>query len=141
MAMRSQWIKNASPQVNAISQYPTIIAVSIALTVTMMVVTGCRIYVRTCMIKSMGIDDYVILFSAVSSRRGYKRALTVTDRVQVCSIVYNALCIGQSRYGLGLPIKLRPAANLNEYSSVWPFTPYEVISDYGRSILLAGHST
>jgi len=37
---------------------------------------------------------------------------------QICSIIYNSLCITQSRYGLGLPLSIRPVANLNKYSEV-----------------------
>lgn len=82
------------------SRWPTILGVCIALTALMMLTVMLRIYVRARLIKNMGIDDYVMLFSCV------------------CSIVYNGLCISQSRYGLGLPIKLRPKANLNKYSEI-----------------------
>lgn len=37
---------------------------------------------------------------------------------QVCSIIYSGICIGQSRWGLGLPVELRPEENLNKYSVV-----------------------
>lgn len=38
--------------------------------------------------------------------------------LQICAIIYAGLCIGQSRWGLGLPLQLRPMANLNDYSQV-----------------------
>jgi len=37
---------------------------------------------------------------------------------QICAILYSGLCIGQSKWGLGLDIKLRPKMNINNYSIV-----------------------
>lgn len=59
------WVQNASPEVDAASNYPTIIAVCVSITVLMMVTVSTRIYVRAAMIKMMGMDDWIILFSAV----------------------------------------------------------------------------
>lgn len=59
------WVQNASPEVDAASNYPTIIAVCVSITVLMMVTVSTRIYVRAVMIKMMGMDDWIILFSAV----------------------------------------------------------------------------
>ncbi|KAL8851535.1 MAG: hypothetical protein Q9221_003554 [Calogaya cf. arnoldii] len=47
----------------------------------------------------------------------------------LCAIVYAGLCIGQSRWGLGLPLGLRPDANINQYS---------VINFAGRPIYMFG---
>ncbi|KAI9788511.1 MAG: hypothetical protein M1816_006851 [Peltula sp. TS41687] len=98
--MGSRWVYNASPAVNAQSNFPTIIAVCICLTVIMIVMISMRCYVRMIMLRSVGADDWTILFSAI------------------CSIIYNALAIAQSRWGLGLPIAQRPAANTLDYKAL-----------------------
>jgi len=71
------WVENASPAVDDASNYPEIIAVCVCLTVFMTVFVGLRVYVRAFMLKVMGIDDWITVFSAV------------------CSVVYNGLCIGR----------------------------------------------
>ncbi|KAI9824684.1 MAG: hypothetical protein M1826_007262 [Phylliscum demangeonii] len=109
--MAAGWIYNVTPAVEAQSQYPTIIAVCVALTTVMSVVIGLRLYVRAIMIRSVGADDYTILFAAV------------------CSIVYNALAIAQSRWGLGLPLALRPAQNTLNYKK---------LNYSGRPLYMAG---
>ena len=47
----------------------------------------------------------------------------------MCSIAYSGLAIGQSRWGLGLPIKLRPKANSHNF---------EVLSLAGRPFYMMG---
>ncbi|KAK2812125.1 hypothetical protein FQN49_008396, partial [Arthroderma sp. PD_2] len=106
-----QWVYHATPEVNAISQYPTILAVCISLSFVMTVVVGLRVWVRVVMKKSFGVDDAVIVSSAI------------------CGIVYSALCITQSRLGLGLPLKLRPEESLDTYATV---------NFAGRPIYMAG---
>ena len=59
------WVQNASPEVDAASTYPTITAVCVCITVLMLCIVSTRIYVRAFMMKMMGMDDWVILFSAV----------------------------------------------------------------------------
>ncbi|EZF11686.1 hypothetical protein H113_07277 [Trichophyton rubrum MR1459] len=59
-----QWVYYVSPEVNAISQYPTILAVCISLTFVMTVVVCLRIWVRAVWKKSFGVDDAVIVSSA-----------------------------------------------------------------------------
>ncbi|KAI9892305.1 MAG: hypothetical protein M1814_001504 [Vezdaea aestivalis] len=105
------WVHNGSPTIDDGSQYPTIVAVCVTLTAWMLVIVCLRGYVRAVMLRSFGADDWTILFSAV------------------CSVVYNGLAIGQSRWGLGLPLKLRPKMNLNQYS---------VINFAGRPFYMAG---
>ncbi|ETN44524.1 uncharacterized protein HMPREF1541_10194 [Cyphellophora europaea CBS 101466] len=105
------WVQNASPEVDAQSEWPLIVAVCITLSTIMTMCVALRLYVRTYMIKSLGTDDYVIIFS------------------MLCGISYAGLCIGQTRWGLGLPISLRPASNLNKYSE---------INFAGRPIYMAG---
>ena len=64
--MGSGWVHNAPPEVNAISRYPTILAVCISLTAVMTAIIAVRGYVRAVMLKSIGADDWTILFSGVS---------------------------------------------------------------------------
>ncbi|KFY72041.1 hypothetical protein V499_07810 [Pseudogymnoascus sp. VKM F-103] len=106
-----QWVHNASPEVLAKSQYPSILGVVLGLTGLMVFTVALRGYVRVAMVKAVGKDDWVILFSAV------------------CSVIYSGLCIGQSRWGLGLDIAIRPTENLNQYS---------VINFAGRPFYMAG---
>ena len=71
------WVENASPAVNDASKYPEIIAVCVCLTLFMGVLVGLRVYVRVFMLKVTGVDDWIIIFSAI------------------CSIIYNGVCIGR----------------------------------------------
>ena len=71
------WVENASPAVDDVSKYPEIIAVCVCLTLFMVVLVGLRVYVRAFMLKVTGVDDWIIIFSAV------------------CSIIYSGLCIGR----------------------------------------------
>ena len=59
------WVQNASPEVDAQSEWPLIVAVCITLSTIMTMCVALRLYVRTYMIKSLGTDDYVIIFSMV----------------------------------------------------------------------------
>ncbi|KAH6665369.1 hypothetical protein B0J14DRAFT_230970 [Halenospora varia] len=95
-----QWVINATPVVNDRSNYQTIVGVCIAMATLMVVVVCTRLYVRIGMLKRPGSDDWFIIAAAV------------------CAVIYAALTITQSRYGLGLPLALRPKVNLNKYSEV-----------------------
>ncbi|ELR05656.1 hypothetical protein VC83_02952 [Pseudogymnoascus destructans] len=106
-----QWVYNASPEVLAKSQYPSILGVVLGLTGLMVFTVALRGYVRVAMVKAVGQDDWVILFSAI------------------CSVIYSGLCISQSRWGLGLDIAIRPKENLDKYS---------VINFAGRPFYMAG---
>ena len=94
------WVYNADAHANAMSEYPKIVTVCITLTVVMATIVGMRVYVRGRILRSFGPDDWTIIAAAV------------------CSCVYNGLCIGQSRWGLGLPLALRPNPNLVPYTLV-----------------------
>ncbi|KAL8968542.1 MAG: hypothetical protein Q9183_002417, partial [Haloplaca sp. 2 TL-2023] len=107
----SNWVRNASPELNQQSQWPMIIGVAIVLLLISTAVVLMRGYTRHRILRSLGADDYVIFAT------------------QVCSIIYGGLCIGQTRYGLGLPISLRPEENLD---------PYSVINFAGRPFYMAG---
>lgn len=106
-----QWVYNASPAIEAQSHYPTIVAVSITLTVLMSTIVMLRFYVRGIMLKSLGPDDWMILFGAC------------------CTISYNALCIGQTRWGLGLTIAARPRTDLDQFA---------ILNYAGKSIYVGG---
>ncbi|KAI9753036.1 MAG: hypothetical protein M1815_000135 [Lichina confinis] len=117
--MGSGWVHNAPPEVNAISRYPTILAVCISLTAVMTAIIAVRGYVRAVMLKSIGADDWTILFSGI------------------CSIVYNALAIAQSRWGLGLPIALRPKENTNDYREInFAGRPFYMVGITGFKVAL-----
>ncbi|KAK2768632.1 hypothetical protein FQN54_000488 [Arachnomyces sp. PD_36] len=93
------WIYNASPEVTAQSSYPAILAVCLVLTTIMTIVVSLRIYIHV-RSRRLAADDYVIFMS------------------MIFSIIYNATCITQTRYGLGLPLDARPKANLSTYLKV-----------------------
>lgn len=61
------WINNGSEQLDAVSKYPTILGVCIALSVLLIIVVAMRAYTRIKILNSLGFDDWVIFFSAVSS--------------------------------------------------------------------------
>ncbi|KAK3671772.1 hypothetical protein LTR78_008317 [Recurvomyces mirabilis] len=85
------WVHNATPEVDGISHYPAIIAVSVSLCWTMLIVVAARgVYRR----RSLGSDDFVIFVTALFS------------------VLYTIFCVLQTRWGLGLPTVLRPAQNL-----------------------------
>ena len=74
------WVHHAAPEVDAVSKWPTIVGVCVGLTTLMVITVGARLYVRAWMIKSMGIDDWIMLFSAVSTRSNdVDKALINTD--------------------------------------------------------------
>ncbi|RHZ56290.1 uncharacterized protein CDV56_107890 [Aspergillus thermomutatus] len=93
------WVHNASPEIEAQSKYPLILGVCISLTVLMIITVCLRLFVRI-RLGRFGAADYVMVFG------------------MIFSIIYNALCIAQSRYGLGLPLAARPKANLLTYTKI-----------------------
>lgn len=60
------WIHNGSEHLDAISDYRTILGVCIALPILMVIVVAMRAYTRVKILNSLGFDDWVIFFSAVS---------------------------------------------------------------------------
>ncbi|KAI4242737.1 MAG: hypothetical protein LQ352_007180 [Teloschistes flavicans] len=113
------WIHNGSEHLDAISDYRTILGVCIALPILMVIVVAMRAYTRVKILNSLGFDDWVIFFSAI------------------CAIIYAGLCIGQSRWGLGLPIKQRPKPNLNDYSVInFAGRPFYMIGILGFKVAL-----
>lgn len=61
-----QWVHNVTPEVNDKSQWPTILAVCTTLTIAMVTTVGLRAYVRGVMLKTIGLDDWIIFLSCVS---------------------------------------------------------------------------
>ena len=59
------WVWYTSPEVNAISSYPSIIGVAMSVTAVMITIVAARAYVRFGIINLPGSDDYVTFFSAV----------------------------------------------------------------------------
>ncbi|KAL0932841.1 uncharacterized protein CTRU02_211804 [Colletotrichum truncatum] len=93
------WVLNATSEVDAISQWPTIIAICTVLSVLSIAVVGSRLWIRN-NARGLAPDDWVSVLS------------------QVFALIYSGLTIGQTRYGLGLPIALRPKANLIKYTRI-----------------------
>ncbi|KAF4993470.1 hypothetical protein FGRMN_6476 [Fusarium graminum] len=93
------WVLNATPEVNDSSEFPTIIAITVALSVLASSIVGARLYIRY---KARGLagDDWM---SALS---------------MVFALIYSSICIAQTRYGLGLPIPDRPKENLVPYTRI-----------------------
>ncbi|KAJ5689815.1 hypothetical protein N7462_004207 [Penicillium macrosclerotiorum] len=93
------WVYNATSEVELVSDYRLILGVCLSLTALMVVTVGLRLFVRA-QASRLGPADYVMIVS------------------MTFSIIYSALCISQSRYGLGLPLKLRPKADLATYTKL-----------------------
>ncbi|PHH66557.1 hypothetical protein CDD81_7032 [Ophiocordyceps australis] len=93
------WVAHASPELDAQSQYPAIIAICVVLSVVSMAIVGCRLYIRSAA-RGLASDD---LMAAVSL---------------VFALVYSILCIAQTRYGLGLALRQRPEASKVIYTRI-----------------------
>ncbi|KAL8658006.1 MAG: hypothetical protein Q9226_001363 [Calogaya cf. arnoldii] len=78
------WIHNGSDHLDAISDYRTILGVCITLPIIMTIVVGISVYTRIKLLESIGIDDWIIFFSAVGSLSDtlpYLRLITRTSYV------------------------------------------------------------
>lgn len=93
------WVANATPNVEAESQWATILSVCVVLSVLSVATVCSRLWIRG-NARGLAADDYM---SALS---------------MVFALAYSILCIAQTKYGLGLPVKLRPAKNIGPYSRV-----------------------
>ncbi|KAF4625375.1 hypothetical protein G7Y89_g12788 [Cudoniella acicularis] len=93
------WVYNATEAVCAESKYKTIIAVALTLNTLAVLTVGLRVFVRIKLLNHSGWDDCAAVFSAA------------------CSVVYTTLTIVQSRYGLGLPLTLRPPENVKLWTT------------------------
>ncbi|KAG6000315.1 hypothetical protein E4U21_005609 [Claviceps maximensis] len=93
------WVVNATPEVDAESEWPAILAVCIVLSVLSTATVMSRVWIRA-KARGLAADDYVAMLSAAFA------------------LTYSILCIVQTKYGLGLPIKLRPQENVSYYARV-----------------------
>ncbi|PHH69009.1 hypothetical protein CDD83_5862 [Cordyceps sp. RAO-2017] len=93
------WVVNASPEVDAESQYPTIIAICVVLSLLSIATVSCRLWIRATA-RGLAADDWMAALS------------------MVFALIYSILCIAQTKYGLGLPLKSRPQANTPIYARV-----------------------
>ncbi|KAJ3533957.1 hypothetical protein NM208_g7757 [Fusarium decemcellulare] len=93
------WVLNATKEVDRISEWRKIITICVVLGVLSSAVVISRLYIR---FRNRGLasDDWM---SALS---------------MVFALIYSVLCIAQTRYGLGLPIRLRPKENLVTYTRI-----------------------
>lgn len=107
------WVANATPEVDAQSQWAAIIAVCIVLSMLSVAAVLCRLWIRSRVIGRLDWDDYM---SALS---------------MIFAVVYSILCILQTKFGLGLPLALRPKLNI---------VPYTQINFAGRPIYQIGIS-
>lgn len=93
------WVENASTEVEALSQYATIIAICVVLSVLSISVVSCRLWIRATA-RGLASDDWMAALS------------------MVFALIYSILCIIQTKYGLGLPVAARPKPNLIPYTRV-----------------------
>ncbi|KAF6826507.1 integral membrane protein [Colletotrichum plurivorum] len=93
------WVLNATPEVEAESQWPTIITICAVLSFLSVAIVGSRLWIRHAA-RGLAADDWM---SALS---------------MVFALIYSGLTIAQTRYGLGLPIASRPKANLIIYTRI-----------------------
>jgi hypothetical protein len=65
------WVQHVTPEVEAVSQYPTILWVCCSLTLFMLLVVALRTYMRIVRVKNFGMDDTLVLGGAVGSDSVY----------------------------------------------------------------------
>lgn len=120
------WVYNASPELDAQSNWPLIIGVCTGLTTLMTITVGLRIYVRAWMIKSMGTDDWVMLSSCV-----FFRTKSITRK------------IADTIYRFAVSSTMASASpNLDTGSDCrYPSVRWPIYTNTQKSILLDGPST
>ncbi|KAM3555847.1 hypothetical protein MY1884_005369 [Beauveria asiatica] len=108
------WVSHATPEVDAISQWRTIVAVCVFLTIISFAVVGFRLWLS---FRGRGLmaDDYVAAASLL------------------LAFIYSVLTIVQTRYGLGLPLRLR-SEDLDDAAT------YKKVNFAGRPIYQFGVS-
>ena len=93
------WIHNGSQQLDEISDYRTILGVCIALPILMVVIVGMRAYTRIKLLHSIGLDDWIIFFSTVSSCSRVLSSLRLI--ISVSSVPSSMLaCASDSQHGV-----------------------------------------
>lgn len=83
------WVDNATPDVERLSQYPTIVAICVVLSLLSVGTVGCRLWIRAAA-RGLAADDYMAALS------------------MVFALVYSALCI--VRASLPPPRACRPVS-------------------------------
>ncbi|KLU81041.1 hypothetical protein MAPG_00136 [Magnaporthiopsis poae ATCC 64411] len=91
------WVDNASPEIEELSEYRLIIAISVLISVLSISVVCARLYIRHTN-HGLGADDHMATLS------------------MFFALFYSIICIVQTKYGLGLPLALRPKPNLIPYT-------------------------
>ncbi|KAL1296905.1 hypothetical protein AAFC00_004517 [Neodothiora populina] len=81
------WVYHATPEIDAKSEYPAIITVNVVFTVIAILCVALRFAIRS---GSVALDEWVTLVTLLFD------------------VIYNILCIVQTRYGLGLSLADRP---------------------------------
>ncbi|KAL2142537.1 hypothetical protein VTI28DRAFT_1040 [Corynascus sepedonium] len=91
------WVENATPEVNAISEWPKIVSICSVLSFFGLAIGCARLWIRYTN-HGLAADDYMSALSLVFA------------------LAYSILCIVQTKYGLGLPLALRPKESLILYT-------------------------
>ncbi|KAH6612264.1 hypothetical protein B0J18DRAFT_77496 [Chaetomium sp. MPI-SDFR-AT-0129] len=91
------WVDNTTPEVDAISQWRMIVAICSVLSAFSIIIVCSRLWIRH---KNHGLaaDDWMSILS------------------MIFALLYSLLCIVQTKFGLGLPLRLRPEASLVSYT-------------------------
>ncbi|KAK4154913.1 hypothetical protein C8A00DRAFT_32269 [Chaetomidium leptoderma] len=91
------WVDHVTPEVDQISEWRTVVAICTVLSALSIAVVMSRAWIRH---KNHGLaaDDWMALLS------------------MVFALIYSILCIVQTKYGLGLPLLLRPKESLIPYT-------------------------
>lgn len=63
--MPTLWVYNSTPEVDAQSNYPSILGASFPLLVLMLITVGTRLYVRVRTVRGIGADDWAVFIAAV----------------------------------------------------------------------------
>ncbi|ETS76243.1 hypothetical protein PFICI_11630 [Pestalotiopsis fici W106-1] len=89
------WVVNGSEELDAKSEYRLVVGLCVFSSILMVAAVATRCYVRR---KKFGLDDVLVVLGAGPA------------------LVYNAFAIVQTKYGLGLPLADRPAADKETYT-------------------------
>ncbi|KAM0355103.1 hypothetical protein ACHAPU_000962 [Fusarium lateritium] len=110
------WVLNATHEVNDSSSFPTIIAITVVLSVLASSIVGARLYIRY---KARGLagDDWMSALSMAFALIYSSICIARTTNLQM-SYLYTSDRHPETRYGLGLPIPDRPEENLVPYTRI-----------------------
>ncbi|KAL8899585.1 MAG: hypothetical protein Q9207_006121 [Kuettlingeria erythrocarpa] len=113
------WIHNGSEHLDHISAVKRLLGVCIGLPLLAMIVVCMRLYIRIFMLKSLGNDDWATVVSLV------------------CGHIYAGLCIGQTAWGLGLSVELRPPEDLKHFAVInFAGRPFYMVGILGFKVAL-----